>query len=369
MNAKTLHNEWASRPDDQRFLTLDDLQRHVEQRKRESWTLATEPKNIRAVLHEGDGAPQLRIRVEDPSRDDPVDLTPTHWSFGQFAAMAGASSGVGYLRTMPAELAAINLQWGLEHRAVREEALLYAQSNGANVARCWTSTTYGRIYDLDVCRAVQKVNADGRWKVPAASYATKNPKRATTLYASDRDLFVFLCDPDRAIEIPGASEPLFRGFIASNSEVGARTMTLIGFLYNRVCDNRTIWGLTNVQELAIRHTSGAPDRFASEGGRMLRRYSEESPKQIVNAITKAQETLIGDQSKKDDSVLDWLKARGFTSALAKASVAAAKAEEGEARTLWQIVQGVTAHARSITHTDERVKLETQAGKLLAAGAK
>jgi len=66
-------------------------------------------------------------------------------------------------------------------------------------------------------------------------------------------------------------------------------------------------------------------------------------------------------------VLDWLKARGFTSTLAKASVQAARAEEGEARTLWQIVQGVTAHARSIPHTDERVDLETKAGKLLETG--
>ena len=43
----------------------------------------------------------------------------------------------------------------------------------------------------------------------------------------------------------------------------------------------------------------------------------------------------------------------------------AKAEEGEARSLWDIVNGITAYARQTPHTDERVKLETAAGNLLS----
>ena len=53
---------------------------------------------------------------------------------------------------------------------------------------------------------------------------------------------------------------------------------------------------------------------------------------------------------------------------ASASYDAAVAEEGRCRTVWDIIQGVTAHARSVTHTDARVDLETRAGKLLAAVA-
>ena len=41
-----------------------------------------------------------------------------------------------------------------------------------------------------------------------------------------------------------------------------------------------------------------------------------------------------------------------------------QAEEGQARSLWDIIQGVTAHARSIQYTDERVKVEALAGKLM-----
>jgi hypothetical protein len=40
-------------------------------------------------------------------------------------------------------------------------------------------------------------------------------------------------------------------------------------------------------------------------------------------------------------------------------------EEGGARTLWQLVQGGTALARSIPHTDERLSFEYRVSGLLA----
>ena len=129
--------------------------------------------------------------------------------------------------------------------------------------RSLTSPNYGRIWDIQVVEAVERVNHDGMWKVPAASYSASNPKRATTLYASDRDVFIFLVDPDHAIEI--GDDVLFRGFYTWNSEVGSQVFGLSTFLYRYVCDNRMIWGASNVQEVRIRHTRGAPERFGYEG--------------------------------------------------------------------------------------------------------
>jgi hypothetical protein len=59
--------------------------------------------------------------------------------------------------------------------------------------------TSGRIWDSQVVAAVERVNEDGRWQIPAASYQARNPKRATTLYASDRDVFIFLVDPNNPV--------------------------------------------------------------------------------------------------------------------------------------------------------------------------
>jgi len=47
-------------------------------------------------------------------------LAPSHWSFGQIASYARAPAS--YLRGLPDELAAINLQWGLEHNPIRDNA-------------------------------------------------------------------------------------------------------------------------------------------------------------------------------------------------------------------------------------------------------
>jgi hypothetical protein len=310
-NLHTASREWASRPDDQRFPFLAELKASVLQRRRESWT---------------------------------------------------ATPQANQLRALPPELAAINLQWGLEHNALREDALVLAQSNGSRHVRAMTSSSYGRIWDHQVVQAVERVNPDGRWQIPASSRATTNPRRATTLYASDRDVFIFLVDPNNPVEVGG--ETLFRGFYTWNSEVGSAVFGLCTFLYRYVCDNRIIWGATDVKELRIRHTGGAPERFSYEGERYLRRYAEESTAKLVEGIKAAKAKEIPLNAGKGDTVESWLQARGFTKAQAKASVDAANAEEGQARSIWDIVNGVTAYARSVANTDSRVELEAKAGKLM-----
>ena len=308
------------------------------------------------------------MSIYDPTHGERRALIPSNWSFSQLSQVAGAPAS--YMRKLPAELAAINLQWGIEKLCEREDALVLAQSNGSNYLRAITSTSYGRIWDLQVVDGVRKMNAasGGRWVVPAASYSTTNPKRATTLYASDRDVFIFLVDPRNPIEVPGKNggkpEQLFRGFMTWNSEVGSATFGLTTFLYRYVCDNRIIWGATDVQELKIRHTSGAPERFEYEGARYLRRYAEESTGKLVAGIEAAQNAVIETNPGTGRDVASWLKSRGFTAPQAKAAVETAQAEEGEARTLWQVVQGVTAYARSLSNTDDRVDLESKAGKLM-----
>jgi len=353
-----LNKQWSSRPNDQRFLTLEELRSFVAARKEDSWTSPIPTRDI-TVLPAADN--RLTFAVPDIARGERRELQTTHWSFGQLASYASAPAG--YLRKLPPQLAAINLAYGLERLASNEDCLVLANNDGSMQAI--TSQSYGRIWDIEVVNAVMRVNQDGRWQIPAASYSAANPRRATTLYASDRDVWMFLCDPTNPVEVNG--ESLFRGFMVWNSEVGAATFGLKTFLYRRVCDNRIVWGVSGVQELNIRHTGGAPERFAYEGQNLLRRYAEESTARIAETVTRAQSLRIDNDGDKagDENVVDWLQRRGFTSAISKAAVSVANEEEGQASSLWDIVQGLTAHARSIPNTDDRVELETKAGKLLA----
>ena len=365
MQLMTASNEWAKRPDDQRFLSMGELRTAVEQRKNESWTLSAKVSD----LHVGSADPNrgLLINAYDPSAGEMRSLSPTNYSFGQLSGYAGAPAS--YLRKLDVNLAAINLQWGLENMALRDDSLVLGQTNGDDRLRAMTSTSYGRIWDLDVVDAVERATDGGTWQIPASSYSGVNPRRATTLYASDRDVFIFEVDPEHPIEVNG--ETLFRGFMVWNSEVGAATFGITAFLYRYVCDNRIVWGATEVQELRIRHTGGAPERFGYEGAQYLERYANESTEQIVTAIKAADEYEV-DRRKDETSEQAWqgfLQRNGFTGNQAKNAVNSAIAEEGEARSLWDIVNGVTASARAVTHTDERVELETRAGRLMERVAK
>src|SRR5215207_5079578 len=95
---------------------------------------------------------------------------------------------------------------------------------------------------------------------------TYNPRvditaETTTFYASDRDVFVFLVDdlnPIEAGRLPDGSPDLFfRGFYAWNSEVGSRTLGIASFFLRAVCQNRTLWGVEQFEELTIRHSKYA----------------------------------------------------------------------------------------------------------------
>jgi hypothetical protein len=199
--------------------------------------------------------------------------------------------------------------------------------------------------------------------VPGASYAASDPKRATTLYASDRDVFLFLVDEEKQIEVGG--EKFFRGFYTWNSEVGSATMGLATFLYQGVCDNRIIRGQAGKSEFKIRHTSGAPMRFMREAVPQIEGYANASTAGEIEGIRRAQVTEVG---KDRDSVEKWLAARGFTGGQAGNIYQAAETRDKNPRSIWGLVDGATYLARDIAHTDDRVDYERKAGKLLDAVA-
>jgi hypothetical protein len=362
---KEAHHEWARRPDDQRYLTLEDLRDAVNERREQSFTAAVPLQDVRLRATDDES---LSLDFYDSTLGSERSLRPTNWSFGQVCAAAGAPAG--YMRKLPGPLAAINLQWGLERWDGAYDGgmgLLMGMSAKSDWLRCITSPSYGRIWDSQVVSAVERINEDGRWKIPAASYATMDPKRATTLYASDRDIFIFLVDDSRPIEVEGRT--LFRGFFTWNSEVGSATFGITTFLYDRVCDNRIIWGATDVRKIKIIHRGGAPERFAYEGRRYMERFSSESARGVEETIRRASNHAIpGADSRIDGrkNVLEWLSQKGFTKAAAEAAVGEVIKETGSAPlNLLEIIGGITAHARTIAHADQRVDLETKAGRLLA----
>ncbi len=365
-------SEWFSRPDDERFLSLSDLQASVRLRAEHSRTRVVESAAIRVEAAREDAA---SLTLALPGSEAPV--APTHWSFGQLASLVGAPAS--YLRQLPAPLAAINLQYGLTtHRA--EQVKTLETEDGRAELRAVTGPDYGRIYDHELVSAVMKIAGDGvgdtRWKIPGVldwRTGVYNPNAAvsresTTLYASDRDVFLFLVDdlnPIEAGKLPDGSPDLFfRGFYCWNSEVGAKTLGLASFYLRAVCQNRNLWGVEDFQEIVIRHSKYAADRFAREAAPALTRFANSSPQPFITSIKSARERIV---ARDDDTRSDFLKKRGFSKAETAAIIETVLAEEGRpAASIFDFVQGITAVARGKAHQDSRLDYEARAKRLLEA---
>lgn len=361
-------HEWWTRPDDERYLTLEEL--HAATLRRADRSEVSTVAN-QSLLVRGDSDARGAISLV---HEDIGVLTPTHWSLGQLATVAHTpAKWIRELAPVPngPAFAAHALNIGLRYLAEGAKIQVMSLTDEADAEnrelRCIVGPEYGRIYDHQVVQAVRDVNCDGRWHVPAASYQAQNPKRATTLYASDRDVFIFLVDDENPVEVrvDGGVRHLFRGFMVWNSEVGHHRFGFLTFLYDFICDNRMVWGAREVKEIQIKHTKNAPDRFAREVRPMLRRYAESSVVDIESRLERAAEIRVG---TTDAEVLSWLQAHDFTKKEGEKVIETAKAEEGAARTIWEVVNGGTALARSIPHADQRLTMERRVSGLMRLAA-
>ena len=219
---------------------------------------------------------------------------------------------------------------------------------------------------------------DTRWKVPGVldwSTMMHNPaaavsKETTTLYASDRDVFLFLVDDTHPIEagrLPSGEPDLyFRGFYCWNSEVGSKTLGMATFYLRAVCMNRNIWGAEGFEEISIRHSKFAAGRFAHEAAPALERFADASPAPFLAGIRAARERIV---TADNDERETFLRKRGFGKAETARIIATVLEEEGRPpESVYDFVQGITAMARSRPHQDARLELERRAGRLLAGAS-
>ena len=365
-------SEWFSRPDDERYLSLSSLHEAVRARSERATARTVETRALR-VEATRDNAERLTLTV--PGRDAPI--APTHWSFGQLCSLVGAPST--YMRQLPAPLAGINLQHGLlSHRAELVKTL--EADDGRVELRAVTGPDYGRIWDHELVEAVMRIAGDGvgdtRWKVPGLldwSTMTHNPfvevtKDTTTLYASDRDVFLFLVDDAHPIEagrLPNGDPDLyFRGFYCWNSEVGSKTLGIASFYLRAVCMNRNIWGAEGFEEISIRHSKFAGHRFAHQAAPALERFADSSPAAFVAGVRAAREAIV---ARGDEERETFLRKRGFSRPETEKIIATVLEEEGRPpESIFDFVQGITAVARDKPHQDARLELEGKAAKLLAS---
>jgi len=368
-----LQKQWMARPHDERFTSLDELRQSVLTR-----AAACNEERIEAKRVEFFAPEEIRT-VEDThplmlGMPDGSVSTPTHWSFGQLAQLAKAPAG--YLRTLPSQIVADAMSYGMRFNRGVNDIKLFGVPGGE--MRAATGPEYGRIYDHEVVEAVQQIAGNGtgdtRWKIPGTMdwrtmvYDPHAPvtKDTTTLYASDRDVFMFLVDDLNPIEVGktanGDPDLMFRGFYVKNSEVGSAPLVIAAFYLRAICCNRLMWGVENFEEISMRHTKYAPARFLEEARPALSSFADGSSMKLIEGVNKAKSARIASEQQE---AVDFIMARGFTRKRTDMIIEAVEREEDRrVESIWDVVNGITAVARDIPFADERTAFEKEAKKLL-----
>lgn len=353
------NQQWATRPEDERFQTLDSLFEAVSKRRSCSREQVITSRDVSAEAFE-DG---MRVMIEG---NDPA--APTNWSFSQLAK--AADFRVSELRKLSADTAATVLNEQLQKQPAQDIKVMRLLGDESDTIQAVTSPSYGRIFDAEVVGMVQKVveMSDGKFYNPKAYAMGKFGAEPVPsgLYASDRDVFMFMIDGGSMFDV-GERAQFNRGFIVSNSEVGKSSLLIMSFMFNVVCGNHYIMGANHINMRRIIHSAGAPGRFATDAFDELMLFAKQPVD--LSPIERVKEIKLSDVrpgSHDYDTERDkWIKAfaekYGFSAGEIRQGISQAIIEEGRCETAFQLAQGLTASARTIPHLDTRVEFERRVG--------
>jgi hypothetical protein len=385
MNLFEASKQWANRPPDERRSDLKDLYvTCLDYFRRSSESEGVDLRNLKvSETQSGD------LEVFD---DKGNAAGFTNWAFRQFCSRVGAPAA--YLAKLPAKWTADLLNYGLqkppENGDGKANLLVQSLDDNRKVIMAATSGIYSRFWNWEIAdRLLRLTLQDEGWRVPPARpcKADQPGARPATeedilqgpgfgsvsvgdmiapagIYSSDHDLFVFLVNESARIA-DGTDEGLSRGFFVENSEVGAKKFRMLRFLYRHVCGNHIVWGATKVAEIAIRHVGNVQDKVTEALEAKLTEYSEESASDDEAKIARAMQLTLG---KDRDEVLD--KLFGLGVAPKKALAAAYTSTEqlfpvdGDPRTAWGMVQGMTRVSQEAAFGEDRMALDRAAGKVI-----
>jgi hypothetical protein len=376
-NLTTASRQWQVRPADERFWTLQDLYDQTKDYASESVISKVSLSQCHAVAQHGD------VFLEGPTGNQ---AQFQNYSFGQLCNITRAPAS--YLRTLPAGLAADNLNHGLV-QVPGKQSLMFHQNGGLHL-RCVTSEEYKRIWNWEIADLALALEGEG-WRVPPARPCglPDIPVRKATvedvlrnsahpslgikpgdqispagLYASDHDCFIFQVNEDYPID-GGGGETLYRGVFWSNSEVGDARFRATLFLYDSVCGNHIVWGAKVLAEVSIRHTGEARKMFSEAMATVTKRV-EESASADEWRIQESKQHLLGNSSE-DVINLIFRKNIGLSRDECQNAYTIAERCSDEHNcdplSAWGYAAGVTRLSQQ-QFADKRDRMDRAAGKIL-----
>lgn len=374
-------SQWASRPADERFGSLESARL----RAKDDFAISREVPGVRV----GD----IRAVAEGNELYLNGKREKARISYG---AMRNLCQQVGaphsFLATLPATLTAQNLNYKLSEKDPNENVKLYVMSRPDGLfLRDITSMKYKRIYhheNLD--RLINLKNQFGL-KVPPARPAVpgQQVRKATQddviannevgcyiqvgddiadagiyLGQGDPELYVVMMS-DRQIN-DGTEKGLFRGIILQASETRGTSQEAETFLLRGICGNHIRWGVKNKTRYNTRHIGRARQRAADILTFNIKNFLDASASEEEAKINLAKAKKLGNTQ---DEVVEYLYVRDVASQkYLKAAYELAEANDADycdPRSVWGMAQGLTRVAQFEKYADARVAVDKAAGKVLA----
>lgn len=362
-NDYTLHDQWSTRPSDERYSTLADMAQYLTAEAAQCRTISADTDMLRVVPTDHNG-----LGIVGKSGNPAIF---THWSLNQVCQVS--SSPASYIRSLPATLAADCLNYGLK-MAPRQNQQLYLRQKPANgepahlELRALTSIGYSRILSANIVRKLAELQQQyPDWTHPLAYQQGDFGSARTPVagYAGDRDCYVIMQNESARIVDPAdpSGEGLTRLIMLVNSEVGAKRFDLILGLCERICSNLIIWNYKQIASISMRHYGDKIKREWSRGiGTVFHDYANLSARDETAKLQAASVKQLG--AKKED-VIDLLFRRDVaTKQQLTDAYELAERNGRDPRTAWGAVHGLTRLSQQSPYADERIDLDKAASKVL-----
>jgi hypothetical protein len=391
LNLMAAHAQWASRPADERFWSLKELQDTLVARNQRTTEVNMPMKGLQAVVVKGgDGASEKGDLCVIGKRNNPAQLS--HFAFNQLAGVCDFPANP--LRSLKPETAALVLNERLAALPDDTDAQVLVYQNGTTLVRGVTRDL-SRLWNLEVVNRLIPATQNG-WMVPPARPNGHDPRaRPATkadilpnqgdfglsvkegdmiapagVYEGDRDMFIFLVNPSRVID--DGMKGLMRGVFIWNSEVGAGAFKVRTFLVENVCGNHICWGASKVVDLRMVHRGEKIKDFGSKMVVQLREYADGASREEEMMVKKSRTFVLGkDRAEVIDNLFN-NKQVGLTKRDIEDAFDTAEHWEHTAKaaptTAWGFVHGLTRFSQTKAFADQRNELDKAGGRILALAA-
>lgn len=383
----TANRAWAEMPPWARFESLVEAAKaattyavNAEEVKLTPSQFIPMPENGALVVRETEG--------HGPARE------LTYNAAGQLAELAGVPAG--YLRSLPADLAAVNLAYGLKTRSEAGKsvvALVHKSANGEGLPtiRSMTSEVYKRLWSAKLFLALAEVqaNAPGSWvAVPAFDNGMARPEDLRLATAEDvgpwtrvhqgeqimkgksiyynpgvaRDTFILLVNTAREI-----GHGLFRYVMLWNGESGGVSIGGETGMVDSFCGNNLGWGAKDIRNWRFNHVGEGLDRRAMrELGDMLSKVHNHGTEEEMRAIRLAQAYPLDSGADLSQIPQVASKITGLPQGTIKKGMEVAEkaGRYGDPRSAWSVLSGLTEYSQTLSSVAERVDVDRAAGKLM-----